>query len=1197
MNSVYLRAESLRQVQLDEEQIILVDVRLNNTTITRSIDVYQINDKLLVAIEPLFDGLKIRYSITDSSLSIWKNEQVIPFNLEQQSNVPSDFLWATDGFYFFTELALIKKLFPAKMEFLNRTLELKLTTAKDELVFPVQKLAQQATQRTLNRFTGDRYEFKLNKDPITIADQYRLFTVPHGRVLLAAETDKNSTGFNGSVQLVSDLLYHSANLTLSDTNNSDLAARLVLSRFKSAPNKPILGLYDQYQLGDVSSVTNGISTNTSGGIGFKFDKLGAGDYRRSNQAINLQEIAPPGWEAELFRNNIFLAATTVPNDGLLNFDDVEVEYGLNNYEIKLYGPYGETQVRKKSLDLTKNALNKGQFTHSFYALDSNHRLINDQSDADYKLTDYGATFGYGVTDNWQIGFGFAGIENEQQFYNITNALTFPGMLFENDLSVDQDGNYAQITSLKGRLFSRDSYTLEFESSDNFTSNRISSPGKNTSISGAYSRPTDFANINFSASFSESDLLKRSSVGNRISGNIGQLIIRHDLNYTSITTDKLESNSISGTLGLSGSLPYDFRISANLRYQPEEDDIISKASSLILQRNLRDSWDGYHSFSVNYLPFAESTANWRVGHRAAWQADEFQLNVSTNYDEFNKWSFQLGIQLFLGYDYQNNKFLFNKNIQSNTATLDIHTYLDRQLNGVPDPLDYNLADVEFYGSPEWASLTSGQNGRTVLPGVTAITPFSFVGKWKQGSNTINNDYLVYTHPGAYIDVNMPFVLSTDIIGFVLRTQNGQEVGIQNISMELIDSDGEFLQTIETDLDGYYEFNGLSPGKFTIRVTESNLREQGYTSQTIGYSLLTGGQGGFSELPTIKLRRVNDDSDPMQQAIVTHSLNSKNSEPVIWDEDPEKRQNYFTLPTKDKVMAKHSLALSKQNENSAQSQESIAIKKPESAITKTAATVPQKFSFLQNQKTENGLPSLSVSTLPERDFEPAPSSLEDTFSSETAGKAVEPILESIEPIALNGTIEKQYQDSSNSAPTLAGDFIIQLGAYTSEQVAQNVIKRLNSAKLPAQNFDLTSNDINTLLRLSYGHFESMQEALTFANQNIGQEQTYFVRKEFKNAKKAMVKTKSSISERINTKKSGWVIQFYASNTAITSANLPIQYNKISNAQTATKTMDDGRTLYCLISQVYPGKKSANNALATSGVTGWVTSSSAFRNIASF
>src|SRR5690606_15663070 len=139
--------------------------------------------------------------------------------------------------------------------------------------------------------------------------------------------------------------------------------------------------------------------------------------------------------------------------------------------------------------------------------------------------------------------------------------------------------------------------------------------------------------------------------------------------------------------------------------------------------------------------------------------------SSNYNADERWSLDAGIRFFLGYDQYNNRAIMRNYTSHQSATLDVHTYLDRQANGIPDPLDYNLSDVEFIGAPDWEGITSGETGKAVLPGAAASGPFYFGAKWKSGSETINKDYVIYTHPGARIKVNMPFYLTSEIFGFV------------------------------------------------------------------------------------------------------------------------------------------------------------------------------------------------------------------------------------------------------------------------------------------------------------------------------------------------------------------------------------------------------------------------------------------------
>ncbi|WP_416308186.1 SPOR domain-containing protein [Neptunicella sp. SCSIO 80796] len=1161
-----LSAQKLAKVEISEDDFILLDIVLNNTTIASSIDAYVVDGKLMLAADPLFDALKVRYVIDNEKLIIWQDEKANEFELDEnansvsvgQSESLSEYRWGSDDFYLFIDFSLFQKLYPAKMEYSARQLRLRIITPEKSTLFPLQKISLQEQQRLLDKTVQRRSQQQQPIIPITIADQYRLFTLPHGRVNVAAEKSSSDSGLNSSLQLTSDFLYHSASLTLSDTNENDLGARFTMSRYKTAPDDHILGLYDNYQVGDISSVTNSVSTSTSSGIGLMFGRRPIG-FRQSNQAITIQEVAPPGWEAELFHNNIFLGATTVPSNGLLTFEDIDVTYGNNIYQIKLYGPYGEEEVISKNIDLTRNALSKGEFAHSLYGLDNNHRLINDDNDADYGITDYGATFDYGVSDNWQVGFGYAAVEDNQYFYNLKNALTLPGVLLENDVALDNDGNYAQITSVKGGLFERDRFALELETADNFQSNKIRASGKSQRYKAAYFKPYSYFNFDVNAEYQKDDNSKELRVSNRLSGSINQLRLSHSLTYYESTLFNLADTTntgIIGSLGLSGNLPYDFRVSGKIDYDPEASDPILKSSSIIVQKRLQDYWQGYHYFTLNYQPLAdENGSSWRVSHRAAWQADEFQLNISTTYDERDNWSVQLGLQFFIGYDYRNNRFLFNQQLPSTTASLDVHTYLDRQLNGVPDPLDYELSGVTFSGNRQWQNISSGESGRTILPGVYPDIPFRFGAHWKTGSNTINNDYVVYTHPGAYVDVNMPFVLSTDLAGFVLRQGNSQEVGLQNIAVQLFDSDGQLINEVESDRDGYYEFLRLVPGRYQVRVATAALQNKGYTGDIIGYKISTGGNGGYAELPEFVLRRTNESGGKAAEEIANYVLSADNSEPVIWDEDIAERRNYFTLPTKNKVKAKHSLT----QESTIQNNDEQAERKTDDEQNRqreNRLSVPEQYPYLNQPVINQGkLPTLSVTGIQQQDT----------------------------------AIESRAQADISNLATTSTSFVIQIGAYQDRKYAEQIIQRLLSAgKLKSSDFKIAENQSDSLYRLVYGSFVSRESGLNFAEKNIPAEQPYFVRKE-------AVEEKNNIANEVEQRlRVGWVIQLYASRTELEQSEFTKQEQLLGLLYSARKKSAQGTTLYCLVSRIFSTRDEANRILLESGLDGWVSSSDNYQNI---
>lgn len=1167
--SQYVRAEALYRVNINEDDIILLDVVLNNETVAESIDAYKVENKLMLAVEPLFDALNIRYTISKSNLSIWQNEaeKRFPLNGDSQAN----YRWASDDFYLFTDLALFQSLFPSKMKYFPKRLKLEIKTAEKELLFPFQKIKQQNKKRLLEQATNKRGIVAQEQIPITISDEYQLFTLPHGRINIAAEENNLNSGFNTSIQLTSDLLYHSAELTLSDSNRTDLNARLSFSRYKTTPNDYILGVYDQYKIGDVSGHTNSLTTSTSSGLGINLARRPEG-YRPSNQSINLEETAPPGWEAELFHNHIFLEAVTVPADGLLVFENIEAFYGQNTYLIKLYGPYGEEEIITKVINLTENALSKGEFSHHIYGLDSNHRLINDKSEKDYELTNYGVSVDYGVSDIWQIGLGYSGLnddsgfEKNKNFFNLKNAFTLPGLLLENNISFDQNGNHAQLTTLKGSAFEQDSFSLSFESAKDFQSGKVSAVGRKLTYQGSYSKPMGYTNLGFNTTYSKDDRSEYFDTSVRISGNINLLNYNNTFKYIEVKnltlnnglTSNKKTDRFSGTFGLSGNLPYDIRVSGVIDYEPKADDVILDSSSIRIQKKFQDFWNTTNYLTMDYLPLkdGEQTARWRFSHRVAWQAESYQLNLSSAYDENDNWNVQFGLQFFLSYDYRNNRVLFNDRLTSNTATLDVHTYLDRHLNGVNDPLDYNLSGVSFRGHPEWGNIKTGETGRVILPGVYASTPFPFTAKWKDGSSTINNDYVVYTHPGAYIDVNMPFVLSTDISGFVLRTKGNDAVGLRNAVVELFNHKGKLVDTQKSDQDGYYEFLNLMPGDYLIRIAQKTLSEKSYTSDVIGFKVSTS-RGGYVELPIIKLQKLYEDTLKSKEKIDLFILNESNTDVVVWDDDEKVRSNYFTLPTKGDISAKHSLSKLEHEENAMPVIKVAATdKKPLSQV------VNNKFDFLSSGDITSGvLPSVSIK---------------------------KPI--NIKPEALRQQTKLEIQKNSNllvKPYNKGAGYTLQLGAFSSQQDAERLLKGLVGAKLSLNNFNISKDTVNEIYRLSYGYFTTKLEANQLAKTSLKTEQNYFVRQI--NTKKI-----EAITDGTKDDNNTWVIQLFSAKTPFSESVINHQFSKVGTLYSARKKDKNEEYLYCLISGSFSSKSDAKKALKGSGVAGWPVKRNNYNNI---
>ena len=77
-----------------------------------------------------------------------------------------------------------------------------------------------------------------------------------------------------------------------------------------------------------------------------------------------------------------------------------------------------------------------------------------------------------------------------------------------------------------------------------------------------------------------------------------------------------------------------------------------------------------------------------------------------------------------------------------------------------------------------------------------------------------------------DIDFGYVPNNTITGTVYRddnrdkTINGDEPGLERVSVQLLDENGKVLQTLDTDADGNYAFQHLPDGKYTVKVVRSS-----------------------------------------------------------------------------------------------------------------------------------------------------------------------------------------------------------------------------------------------------------------------------------------------------------------------------------------------------------------------------------------
>lgn len=169
-------------------------------------------------------------------------------------------------------------------------------------------------------------------------------------------------------------LSYTARLAGSTDNGAD---SLRLKLFRNDPSAELLGPLKatQVALGDVEALRGALTAQTSYGRGAFV----------SNRPLNrpgrfgvtaLSGTLPAGWDAELYRNGELRAYQADRGDGRYRFDDIELLWGENDFEVVLYGPQGQIKRERSSAPVGIESLPAGKTWYWAGVVDAGRDLID-----------------------------------------------------------------------------------------------------------------------------------------------------------------------------------------------------------------------------------------------------------------------------------------------------------------------------------------------------------------------------------------------------------------------------------------------------------------------------------------------------------------------------------------------------------------------------------------------------------------------------------------------------------------------------------------------------------------------------------------------------------------------------------------------------------------------------------------------------
>lgn len=153
-----------------------------------------------------------------------------------------------------------------------------------------------------------------------------------------------------------ELLNHSFDARLSsDDKGVPDSLRMRAYRTDSAGN--LLGPLHatHYALGDVSLLSTGLVAQSAPGRGAILTNRPV-ERPDSFDKTDFRGDLPAGWDAELYRNGQLLAFTSPDAAGRYEFLNIPLQYGSNRFEIVLYGPQGQIRREIKQMQVGMDSI-------------------------------------------------------------------------------------------------------------------------------------------------------------------------------------------------------------------------------------------------------------------------------------------------------------------------------------------------------------------------------------------------------------------------------------------------------------------------------------------------------------------------------------------------------------------------------------------------------------------------------------------------------------------------------------------------------------------------------------------------------------------------------------------------------------------------------------------------------------------------
>jgi hypothetical protein len=614
-----------------------------------------------------------------------------------------------------------------------------------------------------------------------------------------------------------DLAGLQASAYLSGSNQGDSRqSRFTVGR--SDPQAELLGPLRarNFSLGNISvpGVQN-ISLSRDVGNGFSVSNLPL-DRPTRFASHSLQGDLPPGWDVELYLNNVLIAYQQSRGDGKYAFEDLSLVYGSNEFRLVFHGPQGQLRVERKSFLLDGSLNVPGSFYYNVASSRGATGLQHSAAVAEWGISKF-LTSTLGVV-NLQAADG------KRQSYTSLGLNGFAGnAVFVGNLTKQSNGGSLYEFSARSRLAGVSVGWNHLQLQD-FTSELFPSsadPVRYRDRLRFDGLVTDKSWGNFPFTLE----LQRDSYQSGASALDARGLISTSVGFTTLSNTLHLSNNqgvraVDGAIRISGNAGY-FRLGGQASYllRPKAElAALALAADRALAAGYLLNVSGTYTFQDKVLRLT-SSLNKSFGRYA--------IALTGGYS--SRHEFTIGIQIFtaIGRDPRRSQLIFDAVPMAESGAVSARVFHDRNGNGIMDAGEEPVKNVGFLVNSSNHPVRTDESGIAYVGHLLgnrnadiAVNPASV--EDPQLASLIKGVRLT-PRPGNVTQIEFPLVQTGEIDGTVYLINNGRKRGVGNVLVELVDASGKVVAETRSGSDGFFVVVEVLPGEYSLRVGEDQLKE--------------------------------------------------------------------------------------------------------------------------------------------------------------------------------------------------------------------------------------------------------------------------------------------------------------------------------------------------------------------------------------